>query len=59
MGGTSLDMTLFAVSNGLYREVARLHDTTVGGYLIDELLIDNFADDFKRFVLQCFILRVT
>ena len=37
LGGTTLDVTVLAVSGGMYRVVATEHDTTLGGIKFDEL----------------------
>lgn len=50
LGGTTLDVTVLAVSGGMYRVVATEHDTTLGGIKFDELLSQHLAAEFQRFL---------
>ena len=50
LGGTTLDVTVLAVSGGMYRVVATEHDTTLGGLKFDELLSQHLAAEFQRFL---------
>jgi molecular chaperone DnaK len=48
LGGTTLDTTIMAVSNGMYRVVVSSQDKTLGGHVIDDLVLDYFAAEFKK-----------
>ena len=50
LGGTSLDVTLLAVSGGMYRVVATENDLTLGGIKFDGLLAQHLASEFKRYI---------
>jgi len=47
-GGTSLDVTVLAVSGGMYRVLATENDTTLGGIKFDELLARHLAAEFQK-----------
>ena len=47
-GGTSLDVTVIAVSGGMYRVVATESDASLGGIKLDELLAQHLAAEFQR-----------
>ncbi len=54
MGGTSLDVTILALSNGLYRVLATEHINNVGGKDFTNLLVTHFVSEFKRqFKMDC------
>lgn len=48
LGGTSLDVTVIAVSGGMYRVVATENDSSLGGKKIDELLAQHLAAEFQK-----------
>lgn len=48
LGGTSLDVTVLAVSGGMYRVVATDNDTSIGGVKFDKLLAQHLAAEFQR-----------
>ena len=48
LGGTSLDVTLIAVSGGMYRVVATENDASLGGIKFDELLAQHLAAEFRK-----------
>ncbi|ESN96624.1 hypothetical protein HELRODRAFT_95527 [Helobdella robusta] len=47
-GGHSLDVSVVSVVNGMYRIVGQLHDDSLGGHIIDDLLVKFLVDEFKR-----------
>ena len=49
-GGATLDVTVLAVTGGMYRVIATEHDTTLGGVRFDELLAQHLAAEFQRFL---------
>ena len=49
LGGTSLDVTVLAVSGGMYRVVATDNDTSIGGVKFDKLLAQHLAAEFQRY----------
>ncbi|XP_064632743.1 heat shock 70 kDa protein 14-like [Lineus longissimus] len=48
LGGTSLDITLLNVNHGMYRIISTHEDKTLGGAAFTDVLVDHFADDYKR-----------
>ena len=50
-GGTSLDVTVLAVSGGMYRVLATENDTTLGGIKFDELLARHLAAEFQKYII--------
>lgn len=48
LGGTSLDVTVLAISGGMYRVVATDNDTSIGGVKFDKLLAQHLAAEFQR-----------
>ncbi|KAI9493121.1 heat shock protein 70 family [Zychaea mexicana] len=48
LGGHSLDVTALTVRSGLYSVLATAHDTKLGGSSLDDLLINHFANEFKK-----------
>ena len=49
LGGTSLDVTVLAISGGMYRVVATDNDTSIGGVKFDKLLAQHLAAEFQRY----------
>lgn len=47
-GGTSLDVTVYAARAGLFSKLAYVHDKTVGGRAIDDVLVQHFAKEFTK-----------
>lgn len=50
LGGTSLDLAVINVIGGMYHLRTSYRDTTVGGHIVDDLLIDHFAVEFLRYL---------
>lgn len=48
LGGTSLDVTVIAVSGGMYRVIATENDASLGGIKFDELLAQHLAAEFQK-----------
>ena len=51
LGGTSLELTIIAVSGGMYRTVAYYRNEDIGGKIIDDIIIEHFANEFQRLIL--------
>ena len=49
LGGTSLDVTVLAISGGMYRVVATDNDKYIGGVKFDKLLAQHLAAEFQRY----------
>ncbi len=49
IGGTSVDATLVEVNCGMYRVISYAVDQNLGGETFDEVLVDIFVDEFKRY----------
>ncbi|WFD03394.1 Hsp70 protein that interacts with Zuo1p [Malassezia obtusa] len=47
-GGSSLDVTVVASRAGLYSVRAYVHDKSVGGRALDDVLVDYFAKEFAK-----------
>lgn len=47
-GGTSLDVTVYAARAGLYSKLAYVHDKSVGGRALDDVLVQHFAKEFTK-----------
>lgn len=47
-GGTSLDVTVFAARAGVYSQLSYVHDKTVGGRALDDVLVQHFAKEFSK-----------
>jgi hypothetical protein len=60
LGGTSHDVSVVSVINGMYRIIAYERDGTLGGRNFDELIVHHLALEFKRLVvmksLLCFVI---
>ena len=48
VGGRSTTVTAMSVNNGMYRVLASVSDTGLGGYLVDDILVDHFITEFQR-----------
>jgi len=48
VGGTSQDVSIVTVTNGMYRIIAHHHDNTLGGQNFDEVILQYLANEFKR-----------
>ena len=48
LGGTSLDVTVVAVTSGMYRVLATESEPRLGGSNFDEVLMHHLATEFKR-----------
>ncbi|KAN0063773.1 Hsp70 protein that interacts with Zuo1p [Thecaphora frezii] len=48
MGGSSTDVTVIAARAGLYATLASIHDLSVGGFTLDQALINFFAKEFTK-----------
>ena len=49
LGGTSLELTIVAVSGGMYRKVAYYRNEEIGGKIIDDIIVEYFANEFQRY----------
>ena len=47
-GGSSLDVTVVACRAGLYSVLAYVHDKTIGGRSLDDVLVEYFAKEFTK-----------
>ena len=50
LGGTSLELTILMVSGGMYRSIAYYRNEDLGGKIIDDIIIEYFANEFQRFI---------
>ncbi|EPQ27054.1 uncharacterized protein PFL1_05338 [Pseudozyma flocculosa PF-1] len=48
MGGSSTDVTVVAARGGIYSALASVHDSSVGGFALDQALINFFAKEFTK-----------
>ena len=48
LGGTSLDVSVVNVSNGLYQILAAEHINTIGGRHFTQHLVNHFITEFNR-----------
>uniref|UniRef100_A0A2L2Y747 Heat shock protein 14 n=1 Tax=Parasteatoda tepidariorum TaxID=114398 RepID=A0A2L2Y747_PARTP len=48
LGGTSLDVTVLDVNNGMYSVISSISRKTLGGNLITNAIVDFCANEFKR-----------
>jgi len=53
VGGQTADVTVMSVNSGMYRVCASVSIPDLGGYIIDDLLVEHFAAEFQRFVNYC------
>lgn len=47
-GGSSLDVTVVASRAGLYSVLSYVHDKSIGGRALDDVLVDYFAKEFTK-----------
>lgn len=50
LGGTSHDVSIVSITNGMYRILAYQGDQTLGGRNFDELIVNHLASEFNRLV---------
>ena len=48
LGGTSLDVSVVSVSNGMYQILATQHVDTIGGRHFTDLLVKHFMSEFDK-----------
>lgn len=48
LGGTRSDVTVVAARGGMYTILATVHDYTLGGVQLDQVLIEHFAKEFIK-----------
>jgi len=59
VGGQTADVTVVAVSSGMYRICATVSVPDLGGRIIDDLLVEHFAAEFQRFAPITYIAFVS
>lgn len=61
MGGTSLDITVLEVSNGMYSVLSSIQKENFGGHQITDVIADFCSSEFQRYVkyilFDCKILQ--
>jgi molecular chaperone DnaK (HSP70) len=48
VGGQSADVAVITVNSGMYRVLASVSDSNLGGHVIDDLIVEHFAAEFQR-----------
>ena len=58
LGGSTLNVSILNVNNGIFRLLATETDRTCGGDQQTSLLVENCAKDFQRFVYEVYKIFV-
>ena len=59
VGHQSLDLTIVQVLNGMYHILASHSDPKTGGHLIDDFVVEYFANEFQRYGRYVLASRAT